>query len=333
MNMGVSVMGCLCDILRQRRPRFAAALPKVISMHASYFAFHARRLIVNTAALLTVSVLWSAGAHGETLQSDGFVSGQAANFQGGFIVGEMAAARFSPTIPCPCSIDSLTVLFGGNTDTVTMGIQIWDDPGGTEPGTLIYSGEVVLTGSTTNLQQIDLTATPIVVTRPFRVALVFGHDGLPGIATDIDGSVDASANFILADFGGLSLWFASPTLGVSGDFVLRATVSDINTTDTDGDGITDNLDNCIDVANAEQRDDDADGYGNRCDADFNNDCVVSVIDLGIMRTVFFTTADEPDWSAAVDLNLDDTVNLIDLGLLRTLFFEPPGPSGLTDQCQ
>ena len=90
--------------------------------------------------------------------------------------------------------------------------------------------------------------------------------------------------------------------------------------DTDGDGIGDAVDNCTSVANPAQIDSDGDGYGNACDADFNGDCVVNVIDLGILRTVFFTT------DADADLNADGIVNVIDLGILRTLFFQPPGPA-------
>ncbi|MEO1575203.1 MAG: YCF48-related protein, partial [Pseudomonadota bacterium] len=90
--------------------------------------------------------------------------------------------------------------------------------------------------------------------------------------------------------------------------------------DSDGDGVGDDTDNCTLVANASQVDSNGDGYGNACDADFNNDCVVNVIDLGILRTVFFTT--DPD----ADLNGDGIVNVIDLGVLRTLFFQPPGPA-------
>ncbi|MEO1576046.1 MAG: hypothetical protein AAFU65_13960, partial [Pseudomonadota bacterium] len=74
------------------------------------------------------------------------------------------------------------------------------------------------------------------------------------------------------------------------------------------------------------RDTNGDGYGNACDADFNDDCVVNVIDLGIMRTVFFT--DDGD----TDLNGDGVVNVLDLGLLRTQFFGAPGPSGTTSTC-
>ena len=41
--------------------------------------------------------------------------------------------------------------------------------------------------------------------------------------------------------------------------------------DSDGDGITDNLDNCSSIANADQQDTDADGQGNACDNDNDND--------------------------------------------------------------
>ncbi|MFK8014877.1 MAG: family 16 glycosylhydrolase [Gammaproteobacteria bacterium] len=96
--------------------------------------------------------------------------------------------------------------------------------------------------------------------------------------------------------------------------------------DVDEDGVDDASDNCTDLANADQRDSDGDGYGNLCDADLNNDCVINVVDLGALRAVFFS-ADED-----ADLNGDGVVNVQDLGLLRNQFFGVPGPSGTTDVC-
>ncbi|MEO1573826.1 MAG: LamG-like jellyroll fold domain-containing protein [Pseudomonadota bacterium] len=90
--------------------------------------------------------------------------------------------------------------------------------------------------------------------------------------------------------------------------------------DSDGDGIADALDNCTAQANAAQTDADGDGYGNACDADLNNDCVVNVVDLGRLRVVFFTN------DPVADLNVDGVVNVVDLGLLREQFFAPPGPA-------
>ena len=96
--------------------------------------------------------------------------------------------------------------------------------------------------------------------------------------------------------------------------------------DTDEDGINDSADNCTNVANADQRDTDGDGFGNACDADFDNDCFVNFIDLAAMRLVFFTA------DIDIDLNGDGTVNFADLGILRALIFQPPGPSGVPNIC-
>ena len=90
--------------------------------------------------------------------------------------------------------------------------------------------------------------------------------------------------------------------------------------DTDSDGVFDDVDNCTTIANPGQIDSNGDGYGNVCDADLNNDCIVNAVDLGIFRTVFFSN------DANADLNGDGTVNTVDLGILRTQFFSPPGPS-------
>lgn len=91
-------------------------------------------------------------------------------------------------------------------------------------------------------------------------------------------------------------------------------------TDTDNDGVFDDVDNCTAIANPAQVDSNGDGYGNACDADLNNDCTINAVDLGIFRSVFFTS------DADADLNGDGTVNAVDLGILRTQFFSPPGPS-------
>ncbi|MFK8016779.1 MAG: thrombospondin type 3 repeat-containing protein [Gammaproteobacteria bacterium] len=91
--------------------------------------------------------------------------------------------------------------------------------------------------------------------------------------------------------------------------------------DVDDDGVMDRSDNCLYIANPDQRDSNGDGYGNLCDGDLNNDNVTNVVDLGLMRAAFFTA------DADADLNGDDVVNVVDLGLLRTLFFAAPGPAG------
>jgi hypothetical protein len=98
--------------------------------------------------------------------------------------------------------------------------------------------------------------------------------------------------------------------------------------DSDDDGIADNNDNCTQVANADQRDTDADGFGNLCDADLNNDCSINFSDLGLMKSVFFQFGD-----LDADLNGDLNVNFADLGLVKQVFFGPPGPSGVPNMCE
>ena len=95
-----------------------------------------------------------------------------------------------------------------------------------------------------------------------------------------------------------------------------------------GDFICDDLDpatlpvcdNCSVVDNLGQRDTDADGYGNMCDPDFDNNLVVGSADLAYFKSRFFTT--DPD----ADLNGDGVVNGGDLAILKKMFFQPPGPS-------
>lgn len=93
----------------------------------------------------------------------------------------------------------------------------------------------------------------------------------------------------------------------------------VNAVDSDEDGVPDSIDNCTLVVNAAQRDTDGDGFGNACDTDLNNDNVTNVIDLGLLRLVFFTGDEDADF------NGDGVVNVIDLGLMRLFFFQAPGP--------
>ena len=93
----------------------------------------------------TIAAALTPGANAvdETLQNDGFFSGALANFQGGFVVGEIAAARFVPQGSCPCLLTGVTLLFGGSSSTREMGLKVWDDTAGNNiPGFELYSGTV-----------------------------------------------------------------------------------------------------------------------------------------------------------------------------------------------
>jgi hypothetical protein len=98
-------------------------------------------------------------------------------------------------------------------------------------------------------------------------------------------------------------------------------------TDTDGDGIADNLDNCRLVANASQCDSDADSYGNRCDGDLNNNGATNAQDTTLYRQQLGQPSVGPVFNEA-DFNCSGAVNAQDTTLFRSLLGAPPGPSGL-----
>jgi hypothetical protein len=95
--------------------------------------------------------------------------------------------------------------------------------------------------------------------------------------------------------------------------------------DTDGDGVSDGLDNCKNVANAGALfcDTDQDGYGNACDADLNNDGVVDSTDLTLFGSLFTTTG-----ASDADLNCDLIAGGPDYATFGLSYLLAPGPSGL-----
>lgn len=89
--------------------------------------------------------------------------------------------------------------------------------------------------------------------------------------------------------------------------------------DSDGDGIFDVVDNCTKVANNNQRDTDADGYGNVCDGDLDNNGIVNSLDYSAFKARLFGR------DANADLNGDGIVNSIDFTLFKRLLLTRPGP--------
>lgn len=91
--------------------------------------------------------------------------------------------------------------------------------------------------------------------------------------------------------------------------------------DTDGDGVADDHDNCIDVANADQRDTNHDGYGNVCDADFNGNGIIDPTDFSVLKSALGSTS-SPDQ----DLNGNGIVDPADFSKVKTTLGQAPGPS-------
>ena len=98
--------------------------------------------------------------------------------------------------------------------------------------------------------------------------------------------------------------------------------------DQDGDGIDDAADNCLVLANLLQLDSDADGYGNRCDADFDGNGRVGASDYGALAVAFGSVPSDPNWNPDVDMSGNGAVGASDYGLFVGAFGSAPGPSGL-----
>ncbi len=97
--------------------------------------------------------------------------------------------------------------------------------------------------------------------------------------------------------------------------------------DRDRDGIPDDFDNCTELPNPAQRDSDGDGFGDPCDADFDNDGLVSPRDffLGFRPCLGRGVAEDPSCRGQ-DLDGDGVVGAADFfSGFRPLLGGPPGP--------
>jgi len=96
--------------------------------------------------------------------------------------------------------------------------------------------------------------------------------------------------------------------------------------DADGDGVYNVLDNCKNLPNAAPLDCDTDddGYGNGCDADYNNDGAVGGPDFGTFTMGFAAMS-----PGITDANCDGTTGGPDFGFFTMGFAAmAPGVSGL-----
>ena len=158
------------------------------------------------------------------LQIDGYVTGAAKGFQAGFVAGESAEVTLGP-VGSTFQVTGVQFLFGGKGTTPAsrdIVLKIYKDIGVGTPGGLLFSSTYSVAASDNNLQQIDLLDNKIMVNGggSIRVAIEMTAAGVPSVAVDKDGTVSGTANWIKTG----SSWVISTSLGLSGDFIIRATI-------------------------------------------------------------------------------------------------------------
>lgn len=160
------------------------------------------------------------------LQNDGYVTGAAVGFQAGFVTGETAEVTLGP-ISNTFQVTGVQFLFGGNGTTPIsrdVVLKIYKDIGVGTPGAELFSSTFSLAASDDILQQINLSDKNIVVTGggSIRVAIEMTASGLPSVAVDKDGTIATNKNWVKSG----ASWATSSSLGVNGDFIIRAVVEE-----------------------------------------------------------------------------------------------------------
>jgi hypothetical protein len=103
--------------------------------------------------------------------------------------------------------------------------------------------------------------------------------------------------------------------------------------DSDGDTIPDASDNCLDAPNVSQVDtpdffiERNDGFGNACDADWNDNGFVNSLELQMLKQ-HYLHGNQDEYDEEISVDGSGVVNALTLGLLRQQYFKLPGPSGL-----
>jgi hypothetical protein len=98
--------------------------------------------------------------------------------------------------------------------------------------------------------------------------------------------------------------------------------------DPNSDSVCTPVDNCSQVANTAQADSNLDGYGNICDADYDNNYTVGLSDLGSLKLAWQCTTTMGCYDIDIDSEPNGTIGLSDLGVLKLYWQQAPGPSGL-----
>ncbi len=99
--------------------------------------------------------------------------------------------------------------------------------------------------------------------------------------------------------------------------------------DSDRDGWPDPFDDCRDLPDPSQTDTNEDGYGNFCDADFDDDWVVGDADADLLWELYGAECGDGTYDPDFDVDGDCLIGEAELELVESQLGGPPGPSGTT----
>lgn len=170
-----------------------------------------------------------------TVKNDSLINGSTGAIVAGFVPGEKAASWL--TSPCNGNIVAAQIFWRSPTGTAAqvIGQTIEISRAGTfpTPGTLAQTigGPVLTDGVINEYRYLDENNTvplivPVTMNELFVVAFTFdlpNGAGDPSVVRDTDG-IQFHRNSLYANVGNDYFWFDSSTLGVTGDWVIRAVI-------------------------------------------------------------------------------------------------------------
>ncbi len=163
-------------------------------------------------------------AHAELYQVDGLVEGGEAAYQGGFAPGEVAVVCFEePGGFYPVRLTAFRFAFGGadpgNQHLVKLHVFDAIAPGEAPGASLLETEAVEVLSAVEGLNEIDISEAMIQVDGPWCLGVELTEAGLPSVARDSDGDIDADVNWIRQANGA---WLNSAAVGLAGDWVIRS---------------------------------------------------------------------------------------------------------------
>lgn len=194
-----------------------------------------RRLLALSISVSAAALCGIVDANEVTIQNDSLTNNSQGAIVPGFARNEAAATWL--TSSCTGNIVGLDVLwrslYGGTSQSVEQGIDVYDAGAFPAPGNLLMQliGPQMTDGVINEYRFLDDQQTipisvPVLQNQTFVVSFVFANapNQSEGPSVVADSGCQAGKNTLFGDLGAGPDWYSSCALGVSGDWVIRAVV-------------------------------------------------------------------------------------------------------------